>query len=225
MPLHPEREYLHRKHIAEAVHRKSRQLVGFPEDQAAAVIVFLPHHLQAVIHCIRRAPLPECGIECVICIRRKYADGDLRVRIVEAASHKFPLLRLHSHNVAGFDTFVRVLDLRPVNPRVPALRREFRALADDDFLQIFHSLLHFCNFSFDCSIRVGTGSTVSMDDAGLSRFCPLEKPAPFLMFTPSRTQKIPTIGQLDGGDLSFLIFQTLCEITSFRPYRPAASEA
>ena len=116
-------------------------------------------------------------------------------------------------------------DLRPVDPRVSPLRREFRALTDDDFLQMFHSLLHFCNFSFDCSIRTGTGSTVSMDDAGISRFSPWKSHRPFLFSPHPARKKIPAIGQFDGGDLSFLIFQTRCEITSFRPYRPAASEA
>ena len=225
IPLHPQREHLHGKHIAEAIHRKSRQLVRFPENQAAAVIVFLPHHLQAVIHRIRCAALPEGCVEGIIRIRRKNADGDFRVRIVETASHEFPLLRLHTHDITGFDAFVRVLDLRPVDPRVSSLRREFRSLTDDDFLQMFHSLLHFCNFSFDCSIRTGTGSTVSMDDADISCCCPWKSDRPFLFSPHPARKKIPTIGQIDGGDLSFLIFQMRCEITSFRPYRPAASEA
>ena len=48
---------------------------------------------------------------------------------------------------------------------------------------------------------------------------------PFLFSPHPARKKIPAIGQIDGGDLSFLIFQMRCEITSFRPYRPAASEA
>ena len=64
-----------------------------------------------------------------------------------------------------------------------------------------------------------------MDDAGIFRFYIWKKTPHFLIFTPIPHAKIPAIGQIDGGDLSFLIFQMRCEITSFRPYRPAASEA
>ena len=65
-----------------------------------------------------------------------------------------------------------------------------------------------------------------MDDAGIFRFYIWKKTPPFLIFTPiPHAKRSPPPVNSMVGIFSFLIFQALCQITSFRPYRPAASEA
>ena len=119
LPLfHAKAEGLGHQKILETVHRQSRQLIRFAENQTAGRKILLPHNGLAVFPGIPQPALEKSIIKPVIRIAAEQADADFRMMIKKAGTQIAPLLIAYIHDLPVCGTRLRLEDVIVIDPGV-----------------------------------------------------------------------------------------------------------
>ena len=120
--LHPQGKHLRHQHVLKAVYRQPGELVGLPENQAAAAVVSRAHHRLAVVQRIAHPPPEKRFIKGIVGVPADDPYPDFGMVIHPAAAQIPPLTAYHIHHVAVLIDALYGRHFLAVHPRMTGLQ-------------------------------------------------------------------------------------------------------